>query len=106
MASEERAMTKTQTRLADAMKAAVTNGTWTAVNGNTIRYIETCDTPEIHRGRRVGWDSPTYTRCVFLTFTARGPILGVSRSPWTGRDDSSITYRCAFDVLSDPVSRF
>lgn len=103
-------MTKTQAALVAAMKAAIAEGTWAVVNGQTIRFTETVDTPEIHRGTGFGrWPHPTYDRHVFLTVVPRKPwaiIFRETPAPWVGARDSTITFKRAFEILEDPAGVF
>lgn len=97
-------MTRTQRKLIEVMREAIASGEWTKVGGNTIRYTETCDTPE---SIPAAWYShPTYRRYVFLTFTHGGPILGVDPCPWVEARNESVTYKRAFAVLADPSAVF
>ena len=95
-------LTATQVRLFDAMKAAVKTGAWREVPsayGYTIAWDSEERTPA--HPELVGWTGP-YRAHVFLTLSARKPILGVAKAPWVKRQDQDVTYRRAFEVLEQP----
>lgn len=94
-----------QSHLAEAAKTG-----WHPTPGkpNGLSRIVRHDTPENLPER--WWGMPTYDSHEFLTFLFtdrnRVPkvIYGVTRTPWTGRQDSSISYRKALTLLAQPVA--
>lgn len=98
-------------RIIATMRELVAAGTWTAVDGNTIRWSEERDTPEWAQKdghlRRADWPDPRYTRHVFVTmFRSGSPIVGVSHAPWVRRTDSHVTLARVAELLADPRSAF
>lgn len=100
-------LTKTGQRFLDAMRAAEQTDVWERVPDAltyTLRHMERdLATPS---GLTQFWPFPTYNRHVFVAFTGRSVIVGVSRSPWTGRYDFGASYREAFAVLENPSSKW
>jgi hypothetical protein len=94
------------------MRERVAAGTWTAIDGNTIRWSERdLPTPEWAQRdghlRRADWPAPTYDRHVFVTMHRSGsPIVGVAPAPWVGRNDSYATLDRVAELLADPTSAF
>ncbi len=85
---------------------AAKSGVWEPITGNTLRYSET-DLPTPENLPENWWPEPTYSRHVFLTFIpGSSVILGVASSPWTGRQDTSVTQKRAREILADPAALF
>jgi hypothetical protein len=87
----------------------VASGKWVIVDGSTIRYSETVQTPEFNLGNGFGrWPDPTHSRHQFLTFISpsehyRGAILyRIDRAPWVTCRDEKVTYKRAFEILANP----
>lgn len=76
---------------------------------NTLRRISTHATPE--RIPANWWPFPEYKAVEFLSFVvadrSRAPkvIHGVSRTPWLGRVDRSISYRKATELMAQPIGQ-
>ncbi len=103
-------MTRTQQRLADAIRAAVADGPWEAFDGRTIRFSETLETRPFDYGTGPGqWGQPTYQRHLFLTVVTGSPwsiILRVDHGPLSTARDTTITFTRAFEVIADPERGF
>jgi hypothetical protein len=110
-------MTPTEQKLADLMRAKVAEGTWTVIDGSTIRWMSEPMLPNPRmldaKGQIGGWPGDSeFHRIVFLSFIPRSRpgtgarILGVARAPWVGRMDSPITFKRAFEALADPAALF
>ncbi len=91
-----------------ALRVAAT-GPWTVVSSTTVRFTWTLETPAHMRAWPSLWPGgkpidygPTYDRHVFVTGTARQPIVRVCRAPWVTCTDVSVSYRRACEILADP----
>lgn len=104
--------------VAMAQKAA-TEGEWTAIAGNTIRWMRTMPTPDWAKKERptsVGklpalWDEDTFNQLVFLTFIGMDGekpsiIKRVCRAPWIECQDSTVSQRQAMEIIETPEGEF
>jgi hypothetical protein len=95
--------------LAARIRTLVEAGVWDLVTGpagTSARWMQEVPTPApILKSRPCPWDSPTYTRRVFITVFDE-VIMTVHQCPWLATRDQTIPFWLANSVLDDPTLAF
>ncbi len=92
--------------LRDAIKAAEVNG-WEYIGAGTVRRMAEHDTPDMFRR---SWPDPKFHSTEFISFILvdanRVPkcVYGVAPATWTTRQDVSMSYKRALELLAQPLS--
>lgn len=91
-----------------ALLAAADNG-WTYIGNNTMRRTTTHPTPQY--ALDAGWYTGTeYDTHEFLSFILLGGnrapkvVYGVAHCAWTGRQDTSVSFKRSKELLAQPLS--
>lgn len=92
----------------NAIDAGAANG-WVYIGNSTVRRTTTHATPQF--ALDAGWyTGPEYDTHEFLSFVFgdrnRVPkvVYGVAHCAWTGRSDSSVSFRRAKELLAQPLA--
>lgn len=94
--------------LNDLIEQAERHG-WKYIGNNTVRRMAEHETPEFAQTNG-WWNGDTYASLEFLSFvfpriSGRAPkvVYGTSSCPWLSRQDISINYRHAVELLAQPI---
>lgn len=95
-------------KLNQALATASEQG-WEYIGNNTMRRMASHPTPQFAMDN--DWYPGTeYNSIEFLTFllmpTGRAPKVtyGVARTAWTGRQDSTISFKRSLELLAQPLA--